>query len=146
MGKEAMVKKYPKQIWAALREGYALTCTESLFAPTETDERNAPLEMHSGFSVFRFAIAASGNGSTVGNIKASEIPYLLEEYRFQRDILRRISLQTRSIAYTVPIRGRSFSNKPAAEVLYMPDGIKQLEDAKNFLKGIFRNILRIRKR
>lgn len=133
--KKAMVLRYPLQIWAAARKFGALTCAASLSSPDETDEKNSPLEMHSGFSVFRLAIASSGGGSVTANIPARDVPAILEDYRFQRDYFSRYLLQRpTSAAYTVPIPDRACNNKTPAEVLQSPDGLQKLQSAKSFLE------------
>lgn len=139
--KKPIVTKYPRMIWSAVRQGKAVSCSEDLNCPSETDTRNSPLEMHSGYSVFRIAIAKS-DGSLTANIPARDVPYILEEYRFQRDLLRKCEIQegTRSgrykePAYSVVIPDRNCGNRPAAEVLQQPNGEQLLQNARKYLEN-----------
>lgn len=130
---QTMVEKYPLQIWVAARAGMSLTCAADLHSPEENDIRNSPMEMHTGTSVFRMAIAYSNKGSVVANIPAKDVPYLLEQYKFQRNILHQQMLKKpNSPAYTVPIKERNCQNKTAAEVLQMPNGMNILNNARKF--------------
>ena len=70
--KQPMVEKYPLQIWVAARAGISLTCAADLNVPEEGDTKYSPMEMHTGYSVFRMAIASSEKGSVVANIPAHE--------------------------------------------------------------------------
>lgn len=107
-GKQTMVEKYPLQIWVAARAGMSLTCAADLNVPGEGDTKNSPMEMHTGYSVFRMAIASSEKGSVVANIPANDIPYLLNQYQFQRNILNRQAMsKPNTPAYTVPIKERN---------------------------------------
>lgn len=134
-GKIPMVQKYPFQIWAAARSQMALTCAQSLYAPAEDDIKNSPLEMHSGFSVFRLAIADRERGSVTANIPADDVPYILEEYHFQRDILKRqLFSRPKGLAYTESIPDRNCQNKTPAEVLCMANGLQTLNNARDFLQ------------
>lgn len=130
---QTMVEKYPLQIWVAARAGMSLTCAADLHSPEENDIRNSPMEMHTGTSVFRMAIAYSNKGSVVANIPAKDVPYLLEQYKFQRNMLHQQMLKKpNSPAYTVPIKERNCQNKTAAEVLQMPNGMNILNNARKF--------------
>lgn len=130
---QTMVEKYPLQIWVAARAGMSLTCAADLHSPEENDIRNSPMEMHAGTSVFRMAIAYSNKGSVVANIPAKDVPYLLEQYKFQRNMLHQQMLKKpNSPAYTVPIKERNCQNKTAAEVLQMPNGMNILNNARKF--------------
>lgn len=132
-GRQAMVEKYPLQIWVAARAGMSLTCAADLKSPEEWDTKNSPMEMHSGFSVFRMAIASSEKGSVVANIPASDVPYLLNQYHFQRNILNRQAMSIPNTpAYTVPIKERNCKNRTAAEVLQMENGLNILTNARKF--------------
>lgn len=132
--KESMIKKYPHQIWAAPRQFGTLSCAENLSVPKEDDCRNAPLEMHAGYSVFHVAIAAK-DGSSKANIPVSDVPYILEEYRFQRDMLRKCAMTPqRGLAYTESLPERNCGNKTAAEVLQMENGMQILENARTFFQ------------
>lgn len=140
--KMPMVKRYPRQIWAAPRDGKTISCSESLCAPPENDTGKSPLEMHNSYSVFRIAIAQTGIGSLVANIPALDIPFILEEYRFQRDMLHRAQMQyqkqitavPQGDAYTVPINESSCQKRTAADVLKDSDGVQKLEKARVFLE------------
>lgn len=139
--KKPIVTKYPCMIWSAVRQGKAVSCSEDLNCPSESDTRNAPLEMHSGYSVFRIAIAKS-DGSLTANIPARDVPYILEEYRFQRDLLRKREMQEgtqsgrcKEPAYSVAIPDRNCGNRPAAEVLQQPNGEQLLNNARKYLES-----------
>lgn len=110
-GKQTMVEKYPLQIWVAARAGMSLTCAADLNVPGEGDTKNSPMELHTGYSVFRMAIASSEKGSVVANIPANDIPYLLNQYQFQRNILNRQAM-----------------SKPNTPGLYRPDQRKELQE------------------
>ena len=113
-----MAEKYPLQIWVAARAGMSLTCAADLRSPEEKDMRNFPMEMHTRASVFRMAIASSQNGSVVANIPAKDVPYLLNQYQFQRNILnQQVLKKPNTPAYTIPIKERNCKNKIVAEVL-----------------------------
>ncbi len=130
---QTMAEKYPLQIWVAARAGMSLTCASDLHSPEENDIRNSPMEMHTGTSVFRMAIAYSKKGSVVANIPAKDIPYLLEQYQFQRNMLHQQMLKKPNTpAYTVPIKERNCQNKTAAEVLQMQNGMNILTNARKF--------------
>ena len=131
--KQAMVEKYPLQLWVAARAGMSLTCAADLNVPGEGDTKNSPMEMHTGYSVFRMAIASSEKGSVVANIPANDIPYLLNQYQFQRNILNRQAMsKPNTPAYTVPIKERNCKNRTAAEVVQMENGLNILTNARKF--------------
>ena len=132
-GKQTMVEKYPLQIWVAARAGMSLTCAADLNVPGEGDTKNSPMELHTGYSVFRMAIASSEKGSVVANIPANDIPYLLNQYQFQRNILNRQAMsKPNTPAYTVPIKERNCKNRTAAEVVQMENGLNILTNARKF--------------
>lgn len=115
---QTMAEKYPLQIWVAARAGMSLTCAADLRSSEEKDMRNSPMEMHTRASVFRMAIASSQNGSVVANIPAKDVPYLLNQYQFQRNILnQQVLKKPNTPAYTIPIKERNCKNKIVAEVL-----------------------------
>lgn len=131
--KQAMVEKYPLQVWVSARKGMSLTCAADLNSPGERDTRKSPMEMHTGYSVFRMAIASSDRGSVVANIPADDVPYLLNQYMFQRNVLnQQMFSKPNSPAYTVPIKERNCKNKTAVEILSMPNGINVLNNAKRY--------------
>lgn len=129
----SMVERYPLQIWASVREGMSLSCAADLHSPEEDNIRNSPLEMHTGYSVFRIAIASTEKGSVVANIPANDIPYILNQYSFQRMILnQQMMKKPKSPAYIVPIRERNCKNKTAVEVLMQPNGVNLLNNARKY--------------
>ncbi len=140
--KTPMVQRYERQIWAAPREGKTISCAESLCVPPETDENKSPLEMHNSYSVFRIAIAQTGVGSVVANIPANDVPYILAEYRFQRDLLRKAQMNyvaknketPSSPAYTMPINEKSCQKRTAADIIKDPDGVSKLQNARAYFE------------
>ena len=131
---EAMASKYPYQIFAAPRKNGALTVAASLSAPKADDNKKAPLEMYSAFSVFNIAIAQKENGSVVANIPPRDVPSILMDYEYlRRALTARSAAAPKGAAYSVNIPDRNCGNKPAAEVLMMPNGQELLKNARSYL-------------
>ena len=69
--------------------------------------------------VFDLCRGSSFSGrSVVANIPAKDVPYLLNQYQFQRNILnQQVLKKPNTPAYTIPIKERNCKNKIVAEVL-----------------------------